>query len=93
VEFLGYVINQGTIHIDPSKNHGLKKWPRKLKSVKKVRSMLGVLGYQCQFIPNFAHIMQPLTVLLKKGVKFQWSQACTNAVDTLIDYVIYDSVL
>jgi Reverse transcriptase (RNA-dependent DNA polymerase) len=45
VEFLGYIIDQGTIHIDPSKKHGLEEWPRELKSVKEVHSTLGVLGY------------------------------------------------
>jgi hypothetical protein len=28
IEFLGYVIDQGTIRIDPSKKHGLADWPR-----------------------------------------------------------------
>jgi RNase H-like domain found in reverse transcriptase len=93
VEFLGYIIDQGTIRINPSKKHGLEEWPRELKSVKEVCSMLGVLGYQHQFILNFAHIAQPLTALLKKGTKFQWSQACTNAVDALIDCVTHDPVL
>jgi RNase H-like domain found in reverse transcriptase len=93
VEFLEYIIDQGTIRIDPSKKHGLEEWLRELKSVKEVHSTLGVLGYQYQFIPNFAHITQPLTALLKKGVKFQWLQACTNTVDALIDCVICDPVL
>jgi RNase H-like domain found in reverse transcriptase len=83
----------GTICIDPSKKHGLEEWPRELKSVKEVRSTLGVLGYQRQFVPNFAHITQPLMALLKKGTKFQWSQACTNAVDALIECVTCDPVL
>jgi Reverse transcriptase (RNA-dependent DNA polymerase) len=93
VEFLGYVIDQGTICIGPSKKHGLEEWPRELKSVKEVHSTLGVLGYQHQFIPNFAHIAQPLTALLKKGIKFQWTQECTNTVDALINCVTWDPVL
>jgi RNase H-like domain found in reverse transcriptase len=93
VKFLGYVIDQETIHIDPSKKHGLEEWPGEVKSIKEVCSTLGVLGYQCQFIPNFAHIAQPLTALLKKRIKFQWTQACTNAVDTLIDCVTHNPVL
>jgi Reverse transcriptase (RNA-dependent DNA polymerase) len=46
IEFLGYVIDQGTIHIDPTKKHRLEDWPQQLKSVQKVHSTLGVfLGY------------------------------------------------
>jgi Reverse transcriptase (RNA-dependent DNA polymerase) len=28
MEFLGYIINQGTIRVDPSKSHGLENWSR-----------------------------------------------------------------
>jgi hypothetical protein len=58
IKFLGYVIDQGTIYIDPSKKHGLADWPHQLKSVQEVRSNLGVLGYQQQFIPGFANVVR-----------------------------------
>jgi hypothetical protein len=53
MEFLGYLITKGTIKINPTKWHGLEEWPRILKNIKEVHSMLGVLGYQWQFIANF----------------------------------------
>jgi hypothetical protein len=93
IEFLGYVINQGTICIDPSKKHGLADWPRRLKSVREVRSTLGVLGYQQQFIPGFANVARPLTNLLKKTTKFEWTEECTKAVNQLIKAVTSDPVL
>jgi hypothetical protein len=46
MEFLGYLITKGMIMINPTKWHGLEEWPRVLKSIKEVRSTLGVLGYQ-----------------------------------------------
>jgi Reverse transcriptase (RNA-dependent DNA polymerase) len=93
IEFLGYVIDQGTIHIDPSKKHGLEDWPHNLKLVREVRSTLGVLGYQQQFIPGFADIARPLTNLLKKMTKFEWTKECTEAVDQLIKAVTCDPIL
>jgi Reverse transcriptase (RNA-dependent DNA polymerase) len=45
-EYLGILVEKGTIHIDPTKRNGLKDWPRQLSMVKQVRSTLGVLGYQ-----------------------------------------------
>src|SRR5882672_10536327 len=46
VDFLGVRLGHGEISIDPSKIAGIKDWPTTLKSVKEVRSMLEVLGFQ-----------------------------------------------
>ena len=43
--YLRIVVEQGIIWIDPTKINGLLAWPRQLKSVKQVRSTLGVYGY------------------------------------------------
>ncbi len=56
IDYLGVVISRERIHIDPVKVEGLKQWPRKLGTLKQVRSTLGILGYQRPFIPGFAHI-------------------------------------
>jgi RNase H-like domain found in reverse transcriptase/Integrase zinc binding domain len=58
-----------------------------------VRSTLGVLGYQRQFIPRFAHLAHPLNELLKKNKKFEWTEECTQAVDALIKAVTSNPVL
>jgi RNase H-like domain found in reverse transcriptase/Reverse transcriptase (RNA-dependent DNA polymerase) len=93
VDFLGYVISQGTIKVDPSKRHGLDKWPWELKSIKEVQSTLGVLGYQRQFVPCFAHVAHPLNELLKKNKKFEWTEECTWAVDALIKAITSNPIL
>jgi hypothetical protein len=93
MEFLGYLIMEGTLKIDPTKQHGLEEWPRVLKSVKDVCSTLGVLGYQWQFILNFSHLAHPLNELLKKNKKFEWMEECTEAMDKLIKAVTSNPVL
>jgi RNase H-like domain found in reverse transcriptase/Reverse transcriptase (RNA-dependent DNA polymerase) len=93
VNFLGYVISQGTIKVDLSKRHGLDEWLHQLKNVKEVWSTLGVLGYQRQFIPHFAHLAHPLNELLKKNKKFKWTEGCTQAVNALIKAVTFNPVL
>jgi hypothetical protein len=65
----------------------LTDWPRELKNVKEICKVLGVLGYQCPFIPNFAHFTRPLTNLLKKDTPFEWTPKCCASLDTLIDTV------
>jgi hypothetical protein len=85
--YLGVVISGDQITIDPAKADGLKNWPQNLTSVKQVRSVLGVLGYQRPFIPNFANIARPLTYLLRKDSPFLWTEECRHALDTLITTV------
>src|SRR5882757_2254036 len=81
MEFLGFRVGGGTVHIDPSKLGGITNWPRELKSVKEVRQILRVLGYQRAFIQDYARLAKPLNDLLKKGVKFIWTEECTTALN------------
>ncbi len=93
VDYLGVVISRERIHIDPIKVEGLRNWPRKLDTLKQVRSTLGILGYQRPFIPGFTHIARPLTNLLKKGTTFLWTDVHTQAVEKLIDITLNNPVL
>lgn len=38
-----------------------------------LRSFLGLVEYYARFIPNFADIVEPMRVLLRKGQLFEWS--------------------
>src|ERR1700689_301414 len=93
IEYLGIIVNGDHIKISPVKADGLKDWPRELKTLKEVRSILGVLGYQRPFIPNFATIARPLTSLLKKDTPFSWTDDCRQALDALISIVLSDPAL
>jgi RNase H-like domain found in reverse transcriptase/Reverse transcriptase (RNA-dependent DNA polymerase) len=93
IDYLGIVVTKGTVRIDPTKQNGLAAWLRRLTSVKQVCSTLGVLGYQRPFILGFAHLARPITQLLKKERKFEWTEECTAALDKLIGIVTSDPVL
>ena len=45
ITYLGIVVEVGTIRIDPTKLNGLLAWPRKLTTVKQVRTTLGIFCY------------------------------------------------
>jgi len=68
------------------------EWPRTPQNLKKLRKVLGVLGYQQPFIPNFAALTRPLTALLK-DTKFVWTPDCTCALNMLIKVVTSHPVL
>ena len=93
MEFLGFRVGNGTVRIDPSKIGGIADWPRILKSVKEVRQILGVLGYQRAFIQDYTRLAKLLHDLLKKGVKFLWTDKHTEALDALIKQVAQDPIL
>ena len=93
MEFLGFWVSNGTIKVDSSKIGGISDWPWTLHSVKEVRQILGVLGYQHAFIQDYACIAWPLHNLLKKDVKFEWTLECTNALNQLINCIDQDPVL
>jgi hypothetical protein len=82
VKFLGHTISHDGISVDPSKVQEVMDC-KPPKSVHQIRSFLGLAGYYRRFIPDFSRITKPMTKLLKKGVKFVWSEACEKAFHTL----------
>jgi hypothetical protein len=64
-----------------------------LKSVLEVRSTLGLLNYHRAFVPSFSHIVKLLTQLLKKNTKFEWTEACTKALDRIINTLTMAPIL
>jgi RNase H-like domain found in reverse transcriptase/Reverse transcriptase (RNA-dependent DNA polymerase) len=93
IDYLGIVVSNGAISIDPTKCDGLASWPEQLATVKQVRSTLGVFGYQRPFIRGFANIAKPLTKLTKKEAPFIWTPRCTAAIQQLKKIVLNDPVL
>jgi hypothetical protein len=82
VKFLGHTISKDGISVDPRKVQEVMDW-KPPKSVHQICSFLGLAGYYRRFIPDFSRIAKPITELLKKGVKFAWSEACEKAFHTL----------
>jgi RNase H-like domain found in reverse transcriptase/Reverse transcriptase (RNA-dependent DNA polymerase) len=93
IEYLGIVVSNGAISINPTKRDGLATWPEQLSTMKQVQSTLGVFGYQRPFIHGFADIAKPLTELTKKDAPFTWSLRCTEAIQRLKQIVLSDPVL
>ncbi|GJR43843.1 reverse transcriptase domain-containing protein [Tanacetum coccineum] len=71
VHFLGHVINQDGIHVDPSKIEAVKNWEAPT-SPTEVRLFLGLAVYYRRFIANFSSIAKPLTLLTQKNKKYEW---------------------
>ncbi|KAJ9539320.1 hypothetical protein OSB04_032053 [Centaurea solstitialis] len=84
VQFLGHVINEKGIMVDPNKIECITKW-KTPQSVIEIRSFLGLAGYYRKFIQDFSKIAIPLTSLTKKANKFEWGSSQEKAFQTLKD--------
>nr|GEZ65273.1 putative reverse transcriptase domain-containing protein [Tanacetum cinerariifolium] len=71
LKFLGYVIDNQGIHVDPAKIESVKDWASP-KSPTEIRQFLGLEGYYRRFIEGFSKIAKPMTKLTQKKVKFEW---------------------
>src|SRR6187399_413870 len=92
VRFLGHVISGDGISVDPAKVEAVTEW-KAPTSVGEIRSFLGLAGYYRRFIENFSKIAKPMTELLKKDTKFNWTEECEASFQELKERLVSSPVL
>jgi ribonuclease HI len=92
IKFLGHTISRDGISVDPEKVQEVMDW-KPPTTVRQIRSFLGLAGYYRRFIPDLSRIAKLMTELLKKGVKFEWSQKCEEAFHALRHHLMIAPVL
>ncbi|GJR94668.1 putative reverse transcriptase domain-containing protein [Tanacetum coccineum] len=78
VQFLGHVIDNRGILVDPAKIESIKDWASP-KTPTEIRQFLGLAGYYRRFIEGFSKIAKSMTKLTQKGIKFDWGEKEENA--------------
>nr|XP_017225158.1 PREDICTED: uncharacterized protein LOC108201377 [Daucus carota subsp. sativus] len=73
---------QSGIEVDKAKVDLIANLPPP-KSVKEIRSFLGHAGFYRRFIQDFSKKARPLTNLLAKDVKFEFTSECVHAFEDL----------
>jgi len=63
------------------------------KTVRDVRSFLGMANYYSQFVEGFAAIARPLYRLTKKDTPFQWTDDCEDSFQALREALVSAPVL
>lgn len=82
VTYLGHILGPGSVRPDPEKIRAVMDFPTP-RNQKNVRQFLGLSGFYRRFILKYSHVGKPLFNLLKKDQKFEWSNECQEAFETL----------
>jgi len=96
VEYLGLIISEGELHMDPVKLNAVSNWLT-LKTMKDVQKFLGFCNFYQRFVKNYSALARPLFNLTKKNAPFHWGAeeeqafhilqtALTTAPVLLLDY-------
>ena len=75
VHYLGYVVSEGGVQVDPAKISAVKGFPVPT-TLRQLRSFLGLTSYYRRFVKSYARIAHPLHALTGKNVPFDWTDEC-----------------
>ena len=92
VSFLGHIVSSEGIRVDPTKIEAVVNW-KPPRNVTEVRSFLGLAGYYRRFMRGFSVVASPLIKLLRKGIKFEWTDKCQNSFEQLKGMLVEAPVL
>ena len=82
--FLGHVLSEGKVSVEPEKVEALQRWKRPLTTVKQVRQFLGLASYYRMFVPGFATLVTPLTHMTRKDARVVWTAEAQDAVEKVV---------
>ena len=92
VKYLGYHLSEEGIKPDEEKIKAVQEFPTP-KNVKNIQSFLGLTNYYRCFVERYAFHADPLTKLLRKDVKFEWTKECQDAFEKLKTRLISAPIL
>ena len=92
IHYLGHLISAEGIGPLPNKLDCIRNMPVP-KDVKEIKQFLGLTGYYRKFVPWFADISRPLTTLMKKDTKFEWTPACQRSFNLLKETLCCEPIL
>ena len=72
VSFLGYIIGQGQLCMDPAKVMLVTEWPAP-SNLKQLQRFLGFAHFYRRFLHNYSHLAAPLTTLTSTSTPFHWT--------------------
>ena len=82
VEYLGLIVSEGQIAMDPAKVEAVLNWPAP-RRIKELQAFLGFANFYRRFIDGFSKRAKPMTALLRKDTPWSWGPPEQAAFDDL----------
>ena len=82
VKFVGHLVGQGEVKLDPDKVKAIQKMPEPT-NVGDVRRLLGVINQQARYIPQLAEQTEPLRNLLVQKNQWVWGPPQRTAFENI----------
>ena len=92
IKYLGLIISEGKLCMDPVKLAAVKNWP-KPKTVKDIQKFLGFCNFYRRFVKAYSKLARPLFDLTKKGEPFLWTDRHDRSFTGLQDALTSSPVL
>ncbi len=92
VSYLGHVIDAEGIHPLQEKCEAIAK-AAVPTTITELKSFLSLLSYYGKFITNLSTLIAPMTGLLQKDVKWEWSASCQKAFEEAKKQLLSNGVL
>ena len=92
MEYLGLIISEGELRMDPVKINAVADWPMPTK-VKDIQGFLGFCNFYCCFVRNYSTLACPLFDLTKKDTPFLWGSTQADAFQKLQNAITTSPVL
>ncbi|XP_056857728.1 uncharacterized protein LOC130507034 [Raphanus sativus] len=91
VHFLGYIVSDRGLSVDPGKVEAIRSWPRPT-TLTETRSFHGLASFYRRFVPQFSSLMSPITDCIRDG-KFSWTPAADHAFQVIKDKLCTTPIL
>lgn len=92
IQYLGHIIENNAVRPLNDNLIAIKNFPTP-KNQKNIRQFLGKINFYHKYIQNAAKTLDIFHNLLRKDVKFVWTQQCQDAFERIKNYLISSPVL
>jgi hypothetical protein len=94
VQYLGYIVDEHGVHVDPAKIQVIHDWPAPT-TLTELQSFLGLANFYHRFMLGFSHIAWALSQVTRGGgkEKFMWGQSQQKVFDDLKQHLCSTPVL
>ena len=91
VEYLGHIIGNGEVRMDPAKVAAVRDWPQP-KTKKELQQFLGFCNYYRRFVVAYSEVARPLHRLTGKE-EWKWTEEQTQAFEKLKARICEEAVV